>query len=97
MNRFLETAFVIEHVVRDADARGYAPCVVNVLPCTARTFTVDRGAVVVELQCYSNHVIALPLKQSGRHRRVDAAGHGNDDTGVFRPAIQIEAVGHGAT
>ena len=96
-DRLLEAAFVVEHVVRDADALGNASRVVDVLPCATRAFAMDRGAVVVKLQCHPDHVITLRLEQGGRHRGVDTARHGDDDTGVFRPAIKIEAVGHDAT
>ena len=96
-DRFLEAAFIVEHVVRDADALGNAARVVDVLPCATCALAMDRGAMVVKLQRHPNHVIALRLEQGGRHRRVDAAGHGNDDAGIFRPAVEIEAVGHGAT
>ena len=71
--------------------------VVDVLARATGALAMDRGAVVVKLQCHPNHVVALRLEQGGRHRGVDTAGHGDDDTGVFRPAIEIEAVGHDAT
>ena len=96
-DRFLEAALIVEHVVGDADALGNAARIVNVLARTACAFAVDRGAMVVKLQRHPDHVIALGLEQGGRHRRVDAAGHGNDDAGVLRPAVEIEAVGHGVT
>jgi hypothetical protein len=66
-DRFLEAAFVVEHVVRDADALGNAPRIVNVLASAAGALAMDRSAVVVKLQCHPNHVVALRLEQGGRH------------------------------
>src|SRR5262249_20078990 len=40
------------------------------------------------------NVVALGLEQRGRHRRVDAARHGDDDAGVLRRALEIETVKH---
>jgi hypothetical protein len=53
--------------------------------------------MVIKLQRHPDDVIALRLEQGGRDRRVDAARHGNDDTSVCRPAVVIEAVGHGVS
>ena len=69
--------------------------VVDVLARAAGALAVGRGAVVVELQRHADDVVALGLEQRGRHRGVDAAGHGDDDAGVLRPAVEIEGVAHG--
>ena len=89
-HRFLEAAFVVEHVMGNVDALGHAARVIDVLAGATGAFAVGRRAMVVELQRHADHVIALGLKQRGRHRRIDAAGHGDDDTGVLRGAIEIE-------
>ena len=94
-HRFLEARLVVEHVMRNADALGDRTRVVDVAARAARALAVRGGAVVVELQRDPDHVIALGLEQRGRHRGVDAAGHGDDDPGVLRPAFRIEAVEHG--
>ena len=94
-HRFLEAALVVEHVMRNADALGHAAGVVDVLAGAAGALAVGRGAVVVELQRHADDVIALGLEQRGRHRGIDAAGHGDDDTGVLRAAFEVEAVWHG--
>ncbi len=52
---------------------------------------MGRGAVVVELQRDADDVIALGLEQRGRHRQIDAAGHGDDDAGVLRAAWRDRA------
>src|SRR5450759_3299112 len=91
---FLEAALVVEHVMRNADALGNAARIIDVLPGAAGALAVGGGAVVVELQRDADHVIALGLEQRGGHRGIDAAGHGDDDTGVLRAAIEIEAVWH---
>ena len=96
-HRLLEAALVVEHVMRNADALGDAARVVDVLARAAGALAVGRCAVIVKLQRHPDHVVALRLEQRGGHRRIDAAGHGDDDAGVLRPAVEIEAVGHGAS
>src|SRR5450759_2771563 len=96
-HRFLEAAFVVEHVMRNADALGNAARIIDVLPGAAGALAVAGGAVVIELQRDADHIIALGLEERGGHRGIDAAGHGDDDTGVLRAAIEIEAVWHTAS
>src|SRR5664279_1827090 len=96
-HRFLEAALVVEHVMRNADALGNAARIIDVLPRAAGALAVGGGAVIVELQRDADHVIAFGLEQRGSHRGIDAAGHGDDDTGVLRAAIEIEAVWHAAS
>ena len=47
-DRFLKT-FIVEHVVRDANALGNAARIVDVLPSATRTLAMDRSAMVVSL------------------------------------------------
>jgi flagellar hook-length control protein FliK len=93
-HRFLEAALVVEHVVRNAEALGDAPGVVDVLTSATGALAVGGGTVVVELQGHADHVIAFGLEQRRGHRRIDAAGHGDDDTRGFRTAGKVEAVEH---
>ena len=66
-DRFLKATFIVEHVVRDANALGNAARIVDVLPSATRTLAMDRSAMVVKLQRHTNHVIALRLEQGGSH------------------------------
>jgi hypothetical protein len=50
--------------------------------------------VIVKLQGHADDVIAFGLEQGSRHRGIDAARHGDDDPGIFRPAFKIETVPH---
>ena len=93
-HRFLEAAFVVEHVMRNADALGDRARVVDVLAGAAGALAVGRGAMVVELQRHADDVVALGLEQRRGDRGIDAARHGDDDAGVLRPAFEIEAVEH---
>ena len=83
--------------MRNADPLGDRAGVVDVLPGAAGALAMGGGAVVVELQRDADDVVAFGLQQRRRHRRIDAAGHRDDDTGVLRPAGQIEAVEHCAS
>ena len=93
-HRLLETAFVVEDVVRNADPVGHRACVVDVLAGAARALAMRRRPVVVKLERDADDVIALGLQKRGRHRRVDAAGHGDDDAGVLRAPFEVETVTH---
>ena len=96
-HRLFEAALVVEHVVRDADTLGNAASVIDILACATGALAMDRSAVVVQLQRHPDHVVTFRLEQRSRHRRVDTAGHGDDDAGVFRPTVEIEAVAHGSS
>ena len=93
-HRLLEAAFVVEHVVRNADPVGHRAGVVDVLAGAAGALAVRRRPVVVKLERDADDVIALGLQKRGRHRRVDAAGHGDDDAGVLRAPFEVETVTH---
>ena len=80
--------------MRNADPVGDRAGVVDVLAGAAGALAVGRRAMVVELQGHADDVIALGLEQRRRHRQIDAAGHGDDDAGVLRPAFEVEAVEH---
>ena len=68
--------------------------VVDVLTGAARPLSVGRGTVIIELERHPDHVVALGLEQRRGHRRIDAAGHGDDDAGVLRPAFDLKTVEH---
>ena len=93
-HRLLEAAFVVEDVVRNADPVGHRAGVVDVLAGAARALAMRRRPVVVKLERDADDVIALGLQKRGRHRRVDAAGHGDDDAGVLRAPFEVETVAH---
>ena len=87
-----ELALVIEHIMRNAEARRDLAGVVDVLACAARAGAMRRLAVVVKLQGHADDVIALRLQERGDHGRVDAAGHGDDDARIGRRLGQVERV-----
>ncbi len=97
-DRVAEAVFVVENVVRDADALGDGARIVDVLPRAAGALAMGRRAMVVELQRHADDVIALALEERRRHRRIHAARHRHDDAGVLRLAGKIETVqGHATT
>ena len=87
-DRFLEAALVVEHVMRNADALGNAARVIDVPTRATRALAVRGGAVVVELQRDADHVVALGLEQRSRHRRIDAARHGDDNPQIGRASCR---------
>src|SRR5262245_58433603 len=92
---FAEAAFVIQHVMRNADRGRDIAGIVNVAPGAAGALAMGRRTMIVKLQRDADDVVALRLQERSRHRRVDAAGHGDHDTGVFRTAVEVETVAHG--
>jgi len=80
--------------MRDAETRRDIARVVNVLTGATGALAMGRGAMVVKLQRDADDVIAFGLQQRSRRRGIDAAGHGDDDPGVFRATFEVEAVEH---
>ena len=74
----------------NAEARGDAPRVVDVLPGAARAGAMRGGAVIVELQRHADGVVAGMLHQRRGDGGIDAARHRDDDAGSVAPAWQIK-------
>ncbi len=85
-----EAAFVIEHVMRDAEPVGDLLRVVNVLPGAAGAAAPHRLAMIVELQRHADHLGAGARGERGRDRAVDAARHGDDDPGIAARAAELK-------
>ena len=76
----LEALFIVENIMRDAEALGHAARIVDVLAGAAGAL-LPGGTGIVELQRDADDVIALALQKRSRHRRIHAARHGGDDPG----------------
>ncbi len=63
-----EAAFVIEHVMRDAETVGHLAGIADVLAGATGALLADRDAMIVELQCDAHDLVALLLEQRGRDR-----------------------------
>jgi hypothetical protein len=44
--------------------------------------------MIIKLQGNADDIIALIFQKGSRHRTVDAAGHGDNDTGLFRRCVK---------
>ena len=55
---------------------------------------VRGGAMIVQLERNADHVVTVGLEERSRHRRIDAARHGDDNPRVCRPTFDIETVSH---
>ena len=75
----LELAFEVEDVVGDADCRGDAARVVQVVERAAASEAVGHAlALVVQLHGEPDHVVAGVGQPRGGNRRVHAPGHRNN-------------------
>ena len=92
---FAETAFIVEHVMRDADPFGDVAGIVDVAAGATGALAMGGRTMIVKLQRNPDHVVAFGLQQGSRHRRVDAARHGDHDPCVVRAAFEIQTVWHG--
>ncbi len=97
-----ENVLIIQHVMREAHILGHAAGIVDVDASATGAFFGQRRAVIVKLQGDADHIIAFFRKHGGHDRAVDAAGHGDDDTGVGRGLGKAERVerlieGHGGS
>ena len=85
-----EAAFIIEHVMGDAEPVGDHLRVIDVLARAAGARSAHRFAMIVELQGDADHLGAGARGERGRDRAVDAAGHGNDDSGIAQGAAELK-------
>src|SRR5690606_30754263 len=79
-HRALEPTLVIEDIMGDAERRGDAARIMNILAGTAASLASRRDAVIVELERNADDIVALSLEQGRDDRRVDTARHGHDDS-----------------
>ena len=75
----VELPLEVDDVVRDADAGGDTPRVVQVVDRAARPEADLSLPLVVQLHRQADHLVALAREERGGDRGVDAAGHGYDD------------------
>ncbi|MNJ34845.1 hypothetical protein D3C77_295710 [compost metagenome] len=85
-HRVLETVFIVEDVVRDADQVGGQASVVDVLTGAAGALLLQRFAVVVELERHAHHVIARLVQKGGDDGGIHPARHGGDHASALRQA-----------
>ena len=79
-----EAAFVVEHIMGDAEPVGDLLGVVDVLARAAGARPACRLAMVVELERHPDDLGAGARGERGHDRAVDAAGHGDDDPRIVR-------------
>ena len=81
-----EAAFIIEHIMRNADGFGHALGVVDVLARAAGAFLLLHR-VGIKLQGHAHHVMAFALQKRGGERGIHAARHGGDRFGDGENAL----------
>ena len=81
----------------NADAFSDGAGVMDVTTGTAGALTVDRSAVIVELQRNPDDIVAGVAQQRRRDRRIDTARHGDNHARVGRPALDVKTVAHVST
>ena len=67
----------VDDVVRNANRRGDAAGVVQIVERAAAAERRHAFGLIVELHRQADDLVALVREQGGGHRRVDAAGHCN--------------------
>ncbi len=74
--------------MRDAEFVGDGARIANVLSRAAAAGAADGGAMIVELERHADRFGTAGRGERGDDRTVDAARHGNDDTGAAeRPCV----------
>src|SRR6185503_16860881 len=89
-----EAAFVIEHVVRDAQPVRDHLGIIDVLAGAAGARAAHGLAIIVKLERNPDDLCAGLRGEGGRNRAVDAAGHGNDDPGIACGAAELKIHPH---
>ena len=82
----LESVFMIDHVIRDAESLGDTARVVDIveraaaaLHCFRHAFVPSQTALVPQLHGQADDVVSLGAKHGRDGRRVDSARHGYGD------------------
>ena len=91
-----EAAFIVEDIMGDAEPVGDGACVADVLAGAAGAGAPDRLAMIVELQRHPDHLGAGARGERGHDRAVDAARHGDDDSGLAAGPVELEIGVHGS-
>src|SRR6202040_4070182 len=89
----LEPLLVVKHIVRDAETGGGKTRIMDVLSGATGSFAMNRRAMVVKLQRYADHLVALLLEQRGHDRGVDPTRHRDDHARLRRGLIEPETIG----
>ena len=74
-----EAAFIVEHIMGDAEPVADGLGIVDVLPGAAAARALHRLAMIVELERDADHLGAGARGERGDDAAVDAARHGDDD------------------
>ena len=85
-----EAAFIIEHIMGDAEPVADGLGVVDILARAARTAALHRFAMIVKLERHPDHLGARTRRHRRDHRRIDPAGHGDDDARLADWALKVE-------
>jgi hypothetical protein len=89
-----EAAFIVEHIMGDAEPVRDRPRIVDVLTRAAAPGPLHRGAMIVKLERHADHFRARPRGERGHDRAVDAARHGDDDPGLACRPVELKACFH---
>ena len=89
-----EPAFIVEHIVGDAEAVADRGGVGDVLPGAAGARTLHRFAMIVELERHPDHLRPAARGEHGRDAAVDPARHGDDDPRSRNGTIKLKRLGH---
>jgi hypothetical protein len=95
-HRLAEAAFIVEHVMGNAQRLADAARIVDILAGAAGAGLAHRFAMIVELQRDADDLVALGMQQAGHDGGIDAAGHGDDDTRLFWRLGDVERI-HGVS
>jgi hypothetical protein len=89
-----EAAFIIEHIMGDAEPVAYGLGIIDVLAGATGASALDRLAMIVKLERNADHLGPGLRGQRGDHAAVDAAGHGDDDARGLRSIAEMKSWGH---
>jgi hypothetical protein len=88
-----EGAFMVEHVMRDAEPVGHGTRIADIVTRAARALAARRGAIIIKLERDADHFSPARGGKRGDDRRIDPAAHRHDNAAVGGWARQIEQRG----
>jgi len=88
-----EAAFIVEHIMGNAQTRSDIARIMNILSRAAGTFAMNGFAMIIKLQGHADDIIAVALEQRGHDRGIDTARHSNDHARLRRGLVEAQRIG----
>ena len=81
-HRIFKHVLIVQNVMGKAHFLGHAARIMDIEAGTARTLLGQSRTMIIKLQRYTDHVIALGCQLRRNHRTIHTARHRHDNAGI---------------